>query len=82
MDEEAAVHALLENRIGGLGVDVYSVEPFPKESPYALLSDCDRASLTPHMAWGAYETRLRVVEEIKKNIRAFLNGEKRNRVEG
>lgn len=82
IDEKAAVHALLENRIGGLGVDVYSVEPFPTDSPYALLSDSDRACLTPHMAWGAYETRLRVVDEIKENIRAFLRGEKRNRVEG
>lgn len=82
MDEEAVVRALLENRIGGLGTDVYSVEPFPKDSPYARLSNCDRACLTPHMAWGAYETRLRVVDEIKENIRAFLRGEKRNRVEG
>ena len=81
MDEEAAVRALLENRLGGLGVDVYSKEPFPADSPYTLLSNCDRACLTPHMAWGAYETRLRVVEEIKENIRAFLRGEKRNRVD-
>lgn len=81
IDENAAVDALLESRIGGLGVDVYSVEPFPSDSPYARLSDCDRACLTPHMAWGAYETRVRVVAEICENIRAFQSGERRNRVD-
>ena len=82
LDEKAAADALLENRIAGLATDVYSVEPLAPDSPYARLFECDRACLTPHMAWGAYETRLRVVDEIKENIRAFLRGEKRNRVEG
>jgi len=32
------------------------------------------------MAWGAYESRMRCMREIVKNIDAFLNGEKRNRI--
>jgi hypothetical protein len=33
------------------------------------------------MAWGGYETRLRVLQEIAENIRAYLTGEKRCRVD-
>ena len=36
--------------------------------------------LTPHMAWGAFESRQRCMEEIVLNIKAFNSGEKRNRI--
>lgn len=81
VDEAALCRAILENRIGAVGVDVYSVEPMEEDSPYAEIADRDNVLLTPHMAWGAYEARVRCMEEILKNIEGFLNGEKRNRVE-
>ena len=33
------------------------------------------------MAWGGYETRVRLLEEMAENIRAFLAGGRRNRVD-
>lgn len=81
IDEEAAARAILEGRLGGLGVDVYSTEPFPAAHPYSELLGCENVCLTPHMAWGAYEARVRCVEEIAENIRAFVAGEMRCRVE-
>lgn len=51
-DEAALAEAILEDRIGGLGVDVYSVEPFPKEHPFTAILDRPNVALTPHMAWG------------------------------
>jgi len=36
--------------------------------------------LTPHIAWGAYEARVRCLNEIKLNIESFTRGEERNRV--
>ncbi len=79
-DERAVADAILEGKIGGLGVDVYSKEPFPTDHPYSEIAGRDNVILTPHMAWGSYEARVRCLEEIMLNIEAFLKGEKRNRV--
>ena len=79
-DEEALADAILEDRLGGLGVDVYSKEPFPETHPFSKIAGRDNVILTPHMAWGSYEARVRCCEEICLNIEAYLRGEKRCRV--
>ncbi len=79
-DEQALADALKENRLGGLGIDVYSVEPFGTEHPfYPLLGD-SRLCLTPHMAWGSYEARARCIAAIAENITRFFSGETHNRI--
>lgn len=80
VDEDAVAQAVLNGKIGGFGVDVYSVEPMPADHPYQALRGLDNVCMTPHMAWGAYEARVRCVNEVAENIRAFNRGEKRNRV--
>ena len=80
-DEEALADAILEGKIGGLGVDVYSQEPFSQEHPFAKIQNLPNVLLTPHMAWGAYETRVRLLSEMVENTRAFFAGELRNRVD-
>ncbi|MBQ8448326.1 MAG: hydroxyacid dehydrogenase [Clostridia bacterium] len=79
-DEAALAEAVESGKIGGLGIDVYSAEPFPKEHPFARILARENVCLTPHMAWGAYEARNRCVCEIAKNIAAFFGGEVRNRI--
>ncbi len=79
-DEEAVADAVLEDKIGGLGVDVYSTEPMQPDSPYQKLLSLDNVIFTPHMAWGAYDARQRCVDEIEKNIQAYLAGECRSRI--
>lgn len=81
LDEAAVAKAILEKRIGGFGCDVYSVEPFPTSHPYNEISHLPNVCMTPHIAWGAYETRLRLIGEMIKNISAFRDGEMRNRVD-
>lgn len=80
-DENALVTAVENGKIGGLGVDVYSVEPITNDSPYNRILDRSNVILTPHMAWGAYEARVRCMNEIVKNIETFMMGGKRNRVD-
>ena len=80
-DEAALAAAVREGRIGGLGVDVYSAEPLPPEHPFQSIRSLPNVCLTPHMAWGAYETRVRLLAEIAENIRSYLKGEKRNRID-
>lgn len=80
-DEQALADAILEGRIGGLGVDVFSTEPMPADHPFAAIAERDNVCLTPHMAWGSFEARMRCMREIRENIRAFFGGEIRNRAE-
>lgn len=79
-DEAALCEAVSEGRLGGLGVDVYTKEPFPADSPYSAVMHMDNVCLTPHMAWGAYEARNRCMQEICENIKAFYEGKQRNRL--
>jgi glycerate dehydrogenase len=42
--------------------------------------DGDNLIITPHVAWATVEARQNAIDELAKNVRAFLNGEERNRV--
>jgi phosphoglycerate dehydrogenase-like enzyme len=48
-DERALAAALAEERIGGAGLDVFSIEPLPRDDPFLQLSN---VILTPHIAGG------------------------------
>jgi phosphoglycerate dehydrogenase-like enzyme len=68
----ALERALAEGWIAGAGVDVFEIEPLPKESP---LWEMEQVVITPHSAGhGPHleERRLRVVLE---NVRRFVAGE-------
>ena len=79
-DEEALCEAVAEGRLHGIGSDVFSTEPFGEDSPYYKVKDLPNVCLTPHMAWGSYEARVRVIDEMVKNAEAFLAGERRSRI--
>ncbi len=79
-DEEALTRAIEEGRLGGLGVDVYSREPFPADHPFTRILDFVNVCLTPHMAWGSAEARARCVATIARNIQAFSTGDSLNRI--
>lgn len=80
-DEAALAEAVKTGRIGGLGVDVYSTEPFGEDHPFNAILDLPNVCLTPHTAWGAIETRNRCVAMVAENISAFCQGHRKNRVE-
>ena len=80
-DEQALADAVANGRIGGLGVDVYGAEPMPESHPFQAIKGLENVCLTPHMAWGAYETRMRLLSEVAENICSFLGGARRNRVD-
>lgn len=74
------VQAIKNGRIGAFGSDVYTQEPFPFDHPFYEIKDFSNVLFTPHAAWGAYEARKRCIGIICDNIRAFLAGERHNRV--
>lgn len=79
-DERALTDAVLSGHLGGLGIDVYSAEPFSHGHPYTEILNRDNVCLTPHMAWGAYESRNRCVEIMAKNIELFFKNTPQNRI--
>ena len=80
-DETALADGVKSGKIGGLGVDVYSAEPFGNEHPFSTILDRPNVCLTPHTAWGAIETRNRCITMVAENIDGFAAGHRRNRVE-
>lgn len=80
VDEETVTKAVESGRLAGFATDVYDGEPMNKDSPFNRLRKLDNVIFTPHMAWGAYEARERLMEEIAENIKAFNDGKARNRV--
>lgn len=73
--------ALNENRIAGAGLDVLDGEPIRSDNPLGDIKDSEKLIITPHMAWGSVEARTRIVDEACENIRSYLDGNVRNRVD-
>lgn len=48
VDADAAVDALVDGRLGGLGLDVFETEPLPMDAP---VRSAPSTILTPHAAW-------------------------------
>lgn len=70
VDEDALKSALESGEIAGAGLDVLLTEP-PIDDKITSL---ENTFVTPHIAWAAKETRQRLMEVTKENIRAFVNG--------
>lgn len=79
-DEAAIADGVLSGKIGALGCDVYSTEPFGEDHPFQAILDRPNVCLTPHMAWGSYEARNRCVRRMAENIKEFFVGNVHNRI--
>ena len=79
-DEKALADGVISGKIGALGVDVYSKEPFGEDHPFNAILDRDNVCMTPHMAWGSYEARQRCVRRMAENITEFYKGNIHNRI--
>ena len=77
-DETAVAQAVLENKLGAFGCDVYSVEPYPTNHPMQSIATLPNVCLTPHMAWASYEARQLCIDEVIETIKAFKDGIARN----
>ena len=79
-DEQAIADGVLSGKIGALGCDVYSKEPFGEDHPFSAIIDRSNVCLTPHMAWGSSEARNRCVRKMAENITEFYKGNIHNRI--
>lgn len=76
IDEQALADALRSGHLGGAATDVLSVEPPVNGNPL-LAADIPRLIITPHSAWGAVESRQRIVGQLAENAQAFFAGQPR-----
>ncbi|SCX75186.1 glycerate dehydrogenase [Butyrivibrio hungatei] len=78
VNEADLCEALENGEIKAAGLDVLNPEPMAKDSPLLKIQDSGKLFITPHMAWGSTESRRRCLEEVKRNIQAFMAGAPRN----
>ncbi|QXI42821.1 2-hydroxyacid dehydrogenase [Pseudomonas wayambapalatensis] len=76
IDEQALADALRSGHLGGAATDVLSVEPPVNGNPL-LHADIPRLIITPHSAWGAVESRQRIVGQLAENAQAYFAGQPR-----
>ncbi|MGH2405943.1 MAG: 2-hydroxyacid dehydrogenase, partial [bacterium] len=71
VDEEALVEALRRRTIAGAGLDVFTYEPLPADSPLCRL---DNVILTPHIGGGTGTTRESELSEALDEVKRLMNG--------
>lgn len=77
VDESALRAALESGRLSGAAVDVLTHEPMAED---CVLYGAPNITVTPHIAWAPIETRERLLGIVCDNIKAFLAGEPKNKV--
>jgi len=70
VDEAAMLTALREERIAGAGLDVFDVEPLPKDH---LLRKMNNVVLTPHLGYVAEQNYRAYFAGVVDDIRGFLD---------
>jgi glycerate dehydrogenase len=79
VDDQALIEALQSGHLAGAAVDTVEVEPPSLEDLLiTAAADTDNLMVTPHSAWGAKESRVRLVEQVAANIIAFQQGQPQN----
>ena len=81
VNETDLARALDENLIGGAGLDVLEKEPINADNPLLKIKNKDKLFITPHIAWTSVEARKKLINEIAENIKSFLEGKIRNRID-
>ncbi|MCI2112098.1 MAG: D-2-hydroxyacid dehydrogenase [Ruminococcus sp.] len=77
MVEQDLFDALQSEHLCGAAIDTLRVEPMEEDS---ILMGAKNCIMTPHIAWAPVETRVRLMNIVADNIRAFLNGTPQNRI--
>ncbi|MGL4405146.1 MAG: 2-hydroxyacid dehydrogenase [Notoacmeibacter sp.] len=73
IDEDAMITALAENRLAGIGLDVFQHEP-KIDRRLMKLVNAGKAIILPHMSSATEDARSEMGDRVLINIRTFLDG--------
>ncbi|WP_298034930.1 D-2-hydroxyacid dehydrogenase [uncultured Dysosmobacter sp.] len=69
--EKDLADALNSGKVAAAGLDVVSTEPIRGDNPLLKAKNC---IITPHMSWGAKESRQRIMDCTIANMQAYIKG--------
>ncbi len=71
ISEKDVADSLNAGRLAGAAVDVVAVEPILEDNPLLKAKNC---IITPHIGWAPFESRVRLMGTLVKNVEAFIKG--------
>ena len=77
VNEQDLANALKSGKLSGAAIDVLTSDPMTED---CALKNAPNIIITPHTAWAPLTTRLRLLNIVEDNIKAFLNGTPKNKV--
>lgn len=77
--EEDLANALNSGKVYAAGLDAVRNEPIEMDNPLLYAQNC---YITPHISWAAVECRQRLIDYSLDNLKAYLNGNPTNIVNG
>ncbi len=77
--EQDLADALNSGKVAAAALDVVSTEPIRGDNPLLRAKNC---IITPHMSWGAKESRQRIMDCTVENVKSYLAGKPQNVVNG
>src|SRR5437870_3431081 len=72
VDEDALIRALQQKRLAGAALDVFRVEPPPRDSP---LWEMPNVIMSPHSASTVTQENARITDLFCDNLRRYLGGQ-------
>ncbi len=77
VNEQDLANALKSGKLSAAAIDVLTEEPMPID---CVLKGIPNLIITPHTAWAPLATRQRLLNIVEDNIKAFLEGNPKNKV--
>lgn len=77
--EEDLAEALNSGKVYAAGLDAVRNEPISMDNPLLSANNC---YITPHISWAAVECRQRLIDYSLDNLKAYLDGNPTNIVNG